>query len=431
MRFLAALFFLFSSSCFAVTAAQYSVQASAGASYDAMMGIIMSNVAPKFSATAAGDAVQAVKSAPLSISTPYGPAAGTLTTSGLLSKPAVAALGKALARASPYVMAGTALYDIYTLAGMVMDSSGNVMYVPPPSQVVYTSPACAAQAQSIYGGQSFWVGTSLVPYGGASQVLANGQCLAGWPDATWHGVGWGFTAVPPAPAPATQAQKDAAIDAGIAADINAAARLAADAWKAGEIFPAMSVIQSVPKQSFQTNWYQTAAYLDVLNNATVTEAQAVISFDPAASATVNDPIPMTVVENKRTTTNGTQTGSSSSPVVSQAPGNTTASGPNSPLQPQNQTDCDKNPNSIGCSAFGESDVPDSPLGTLSQSVSFTPVNLGGGGSCPAPRTFHAAGTSFSMSYDRICTFQSQSKPLVLAACALIGAFIFVGGMKIG
>lgn len=50
----------------------------------------------------------------------------------------------------------------------------------------------------------------------------------------------------------------------------------------------------------------------------------------------------------------------------------------------------------------------------------------GGGSCPAPYPFQVLGTSYALDLTPICTLMTDIRGLVLAACALIAAFILSG-----
>lgn len=50
----------------------------------------------------------------------------------------------------------------------------------------------------------------------------------------------------------------------------------------------------------------------------------------------------------------------------------------------------------------------------------------GGGSCPAPYPFQVFGTSYALDLTPICTLMTDIRGLVLAACALIAAFILSG-----
>jgi hypothetical protein len=50
----------------------------------------------------------------------------------------------------------------------------------------------------------------------------------------------------------------------------------------------------------------------------------------------------------------------------------------------------------------------------------------GDGSCPAPYPFQVFGTSYALDLTPICTLMTDIRGLVLAACALIAAFILSG-----
>lgn len=94
------------------------------------------------------------------------------------------------------------------------------------------------------------------------------------------------------------------------------------------------------------------------------------------------------------------------------------------------TDCDKKPNSIGCSEYG---TPDNGV-SLSQLDSgfggITPVAFGTSSGCPVPASFDVAGSSYDISFQPICDgAESYIRPIVLVLGAAAAAFIFVGGFR--
>lgn len=93
-----------------------------------------------------------------------------------------------------------------------------------------------------------------------------------------------------------------------------------------------------------------------------------------------------------------------------------------------KTPCEIDPEAIGCSHYGNPDDPHRP--GESKSVTFEPVSVSGGGSCPAPENFAAFGKSYSFTFTKLCEQASGTvKSVVLILCACMGAFIFIGGLK--
>lgn len=112
-------------------------------------------------------------------------------------------------------------------------------------------------------------------------------------------------------------------------------------------------------------------------------------------------------------------------------GTTAGSGSGSTLKAEDiKTDCDKKPNSIGCSEYG---TPDGSV-TLGRSdsgfSSIAVVSFGSAASCPAPLPFDVAGRSYSVSFQSICTNANDYiRPVVLVLAAALAAFIFVAGFR--
>lgn len=96
---------------------------------------------------------------------------------------------------------------------------------------------------------------------------------------------------------------------------------------------------------------------------------------------------------------------------------------------EEQTECEKNPDSIGCA---ELDTPDDEIPKTEKQVSFTPENLGfGGGSCPANVVMTPANMATPIMVinwaDNCQKITTYAKPMILAM-ALFAAMmiIFVG-----
>lgn len=95
--------------------------------------------------------------------------------------------------------------------------------------------------------------------------------------------------------------------------------------------------------------------------------------------------------------------------------------------PEQKTDCDKYPDSAGCTKLGDPGT-DKVTGT-SRNVTFTPVEFAGG-SCPDPVTFSVFGLDLSFAFTPICdTASTWIRLVLLVSAAAMGAYIFIGGLK--
>lgn len=96
-----------------------------------------------------------------------------------------------------------------------------------------------------------------------------------------------------------------------------------------------------------------------------------------------------------------------------------------------QSDCDLNPDAIGCLDAG---TPGDTLalGTQSISVGITPINFGIAAGCPADRQITVwGGGVVPIPLDDVCNFATMIKPLVLAMAWLAAGFIVFGSFKQG
>ncbi len=95
-----------------------------------------------------------------------------------------------------------------------------------------------------------------------------------------------------------------------------------------------------------------------------------------------------------------------------------------------KTDCDKIPDSMGCSKFGTPDAPTLPKSDFGFS-SITPVIFATAGGCPPPLTFVVRGQVFDFSYQPLCDASTNYlRPVVLVLGVALAAFLFVGGFKV-
>lgn len=88
--------------------------------------------------------------------------------------------------------------------------------------------------------------------------------------------------------------------------------------------------------------------------------------------------------------------------------------------------CDQNPNTIGCSQYGDAGAAETiPTTTLPATVTVTPV--GGSGVCPADVVTTRFGITWS--YQPICDFASAVRPFVLGFAWLSFAFVVAGAVR--
>ncbi|WP_157273590.1 virulence factor TspB C-terminal domain-related protein [Thiobacillus denitrificans] len=94
-------------------------------------------------------------------------------------------------------------------------------------------------------------------------------------------------------------------------------------------------------------------------------------------------------------------------------------------QTEQPTQCDKYPNTLGCTPLG-SPVDGDALPHASVALSFSPLAIPSNAVCPAPMTISAFGQSIPVAYDSACTYASGLKPIVVAVAYLTAAFIIFG-----
>lgn len=95
--------------------------------------------------------------------------------------------------------------------------------------------------------------------------------------------------------------------------------------------------------------------------------------------------------------------------------------------PEQKTDCDKYPNSIGCSLYGDTPTAET-LTNTNVPISLTPT-YSPSGSCPAPLSFSALGKTYQLSYQPVCDYALGIKFVVLALAWLSAGYLVVGGVR--
>jgi hypothetical protein len=94
-----------------------------------------------------------------------------------------------------------------------------------------------------------------------------------------------------------------------------------------------------------------------------------------------------------------------------------------PSVADNQTDCDKYPDTIGCSQYGDVPAKDViPTSTIDIALNYNSV----AGSCPANVSL-PRGLTWDMS--TVCPYVQQMRPPIIITSLLAGAFIIIGAIK--
>lgn len=90
--------------------------------------------------------------------------------------------------------------------------------------------------------------------------------------------------------------------------------------------------------------------------------------------------------------------------------------------------CVDYPNTLGCWTSGDELTPDN-IGTNSVDVVYSPVSVSSNETCPADPTFSIKGQAYSISMQPTCDLATSTKPIFIAICTLIGAYILVGAVR--
>jgi len=114
---------------------------------------------------------------------------------------------------------------------------------------------------------------------------------------------------------------------------------------------------------------------------------------------------------------------------------TTTVNPDGSSQTQTETpddpksECEKNPDSIGCQKPGDVGSPED-IPRNSVPISFTPVDFTSNASCPAdiPVSMGRFG-SFVLSFGPFCNWTASIAPIFIALAAIAAAMIFMDGLK--
>lgn len=122
-----------------------------------------------------------------------------------------------------------------------------------------------------------------------------------------------------------------------------------------------------------------------------------------------------------TTINNSVTITMSSTVIQDAQGNPVTE-PDTEQPPPEQTDCEKNPNTVGCSELG---TLDGQPATGTFNLDFQPEADMLSATCPAPISVLGQ----SMSFQSACDAMVYIKPVVLVMASLLATFILFGSFR--
>jgi len=93
-----------------------------------------------------------------------------------------------------------------------------------------------------------------------------------------------------------------------------------------------------------------------------------------------------------------------------------------------KTDCDKYPDSVGCSKYGTVVAPET-LPITAVSISLSPTSLGAG-SCPSSQVLNLQGQpDITLSYQPYCDFAIKVSPLVISFAWLSAGLLVLGSVR--
>jgi len=108
-----------------------------------------------------------------------------------------------------------------------------------------------------------------------------------------------------------------------------------------------------------------------------------------------------------------------------------AENPGASICAPEKSECEKDPDTVGCSKYG---TPDNSVALAQQDSGFstvTAVSFTTTESCPASVPFDVFGHSYAIGYSGICsTLTDYIKPIILLLGAAAAAFIFANSFKV-
>jgi hypothetical protein len=101
---------------------------------------------------------------------------------------------------------------------------------------------------------------------------------------------------------------------------------------------------------------------------------------------------------------------------------------NSICKPEPDDQCEDNPDLPQCMKIGEPEEG-GLIDTQARNVTYTPVQIASGGSCPPDKTVSVAGRAMTFSYSWLCQYASMFKPFMLAFAYLSAAMFLFSGLR--
>lgn len=345
-------------------------------------------------------------------------------TAGVSAAAVGSAVGKFASKVVAPLAVGVALYDLGKELGYIFDNSGSELVVTKVNGTVVTgSVSCStftgiSQYAYLQGGHTY----GSFPYGAApAGWVFVSNCTTGWGDAYRRSVGSQyFPQVHRTPILGNTLPENQSTVQGFA-----------DAVSAKTSWPDTSAITRTLQQAQQ----DYDIFLDY-NPVTVSGPASTPGKTSTTTSSTGTTTTSTTTHNHTyeganvTTSNVTVTN-----VTNNAGDTTTTTTTETPVKQEPTPDqCEKNPDSIGCTEFGTPEAQQ--LTQKSIAVQLTPVVFASSATCPANvnASFSVMGRSFSpsFSYAPICTAATDYIRPVMLLLALAGsAFIFVGGLKSG
>jgi hypothetical protein len=106
-----------------------------------------------------------------------------------------------------------------------------------------------------------------------------------------------------------------------------------------------------------------------------------------------------------------------------------SSNPASPLCNSSKSECEKNPDSVGCMKVG--DMPTSDVMTkANHAVSVVAQTFAAGGSCPQSLAFTVSGHSYAVSYQPLCNQLQNFRAVIIALGGIAAAFILADSFRV-
>ncbi|MBI3145637.1 MAG: hypothetical protein HYZ18_10355 [Pseudogulbenkiania sp.] len=144
---------------------------------------------------------------------------------------------------------------------------------------------------------------------------------------------------------------------------------------------------------------------------------------PTDEFSADAPVPVKQSTVTTTTTNVYNTDNSVKTTTNTTTANNNPAGA-APKEEQ-KTDCDKNPNSVGCSDWGDApDAPDIGQQEINPTFSWSPFSLPS--VCPQPQQLGLSFGTVALTWQPECDFATKIRPLVLAFAGLTALYIAFG-----